>query len=255
MQTAHKLFKELALDGEIDQTHWTRFCRFNNVSSGVFTVAFARATRGAAKKMNEAIFVAAIDALAAKDVTIEALLVPQVGPAATNTRAPLKGPVRFFYDKRTYTGTHKSDLSEVSVVHDLRQLCDRSLCDARGRKISATPAPGFATHDDIKNRKFASNFSAPATPRPSTVSTPKATTPTAAMAAAASVVAVSRRPSIARKASAVEEEHTQPPPVPTKFEEVNEKENVNKVKPTEAEIDLFSNIPTFAFTPVWPTKN
>jgi len=257
MDHTQRLFIALAVDGEVDQGRWLRFCHLNKIPAGVASVAFASAlARGVAtKRLTQPLFADALAEVLKKEnraiETVVASLVNYRGNA--EQKKGMRGPVRFFYDKTTYTGTQKKvaeKITEIFKIHDLSELCDRSQCDARGRKISAPPAPGFSTHEDI-SKKAAARKSL--TPRSSTPATPRsAPIPTYEEE-------TTQLPPVPIEENTTSNQHNQPTTTTThknnhKTHTTQQAEHQPSKQQTEQEdVQLFSNIPTFTYTPVWPS--
>ena len=170
-----QVFKSYAGNGDdIDGMQWTRLLRLSGIISVDFTsgesdMIFARAKQRSRCKLDFTSFVEAIELLCNRmgwplaEVSLRLVSNPLINITPKST-CP-RGPIRFFYDPSTYTGIHtKGGPAIVDKVYegpiygklDLSQLCDRSKCDTRGRKISSAPTPGFSTHQDRKRAASAS---------------------------------------------------------------------------------------------------
>ena len=175
-----QIFKSYAGNSEdMDGMQWTRLLRLSGLISVDFTsgesdMIFARAKQRSRCKLDFTCFVEAIELLCNRmswplaEVALRLCPNPLVN-STPRTTCP-RGPVRFFYDPSTYTGIHtKGGPAIVDKVYegpiygklDLSQLCDRSKCDTRGRKISCASTPGFSTHQDRKRAASAGRSTAP----------------------------------------------------------------------------------------------
>ena len=151
---------------EMDSSQWQRFCRQSGLFSENLTPAdadiiYQRAKHKMMTKLDIESFDCGLGLLAHRlsESYSDLLSRLHLNVSVPSSRESVRGPARFFYDKRTYTGTHANggmsvtdrlDQGLLSGKLELSQLCDRSACDKRGRKVGNPPVPGFSTHSDRK---------------------------------------------------------------------------------------------------------
>lgn len=144
--------------GELLQREWVKLCVETGLIGGDTNMTvididliWSRVMPKQSRKMALLEFELALVAVAQRQMVPPVAIFRQVsrskGPLpATNSSLPAtsqvinRGPERFYYDKKSYTGTHVNggpsnvDAGRGGLVSDLSEVCDRTKADSRGVK-------------------------------------------------------------------------------------------------------------------------